>query len=234
MIETKKMDIVYLVKDTQENEELRYSLRTVQDNFPHDRVFFVGGKPNGLEPDGLIMVSQDGFTKWDNTHKMIQAVCLCDELSDDVVLFNDDFFVMKPVPGVEYYYEGMLSEKYAKLKQQFPNSPKYRSRLGNAIQMLHDKMYGTFNYEVHLPFVFNRKEMLQLYKEFPYGSAMRSMYANRFNKGGVNTSDVKIYNDSQIITGEETFLSTTDRSFKELKVGDRIRKAFPHKSIFEE
>lgn len=35
-------DIVYFVKESRENEELRYSLRTIK-NFPHDKVYFNDG-----------------------------------------------------------------------------------------------------------------------------------------------------------------------------------------------
>ena len=36
-------DIVYFVKDTDTNEELRYSLRSLA-NFPHGKVWFYGGR----------------------------------------------------------------------------------------------------------------------------------------------------------------------------------------------
>ena len=49
-------DIVYFVKNTEENEELVYSLRSVEKNFPYNRVWFFGGCPNGLKPDVHIPV----------------------------------------------------------------------------------------------------------------------------------------------------------------------------------
>ena len=51
-------DVVYFVKDTKENEELRYSLRTLK-NFPHAKVWFYGGCPEGLKPDHHVYVKQD-------------------------------------------------------------------------------------------------------------------------------------------------------------------------------
>ena len=52
-------DIVYFVKNTEENEELIYSLRSVDKNFPFNKVWFFGGCPKGLTPDVHIPVVQD-------------------------------------------------------------------------------------------------------------------------------------------------------------------------------
>ena len=51
-------DIVYFVKGSRKNEELRYSLRTLK-NFPHRKVFFYGEFPDGLVPDRHIHVKQN-------------------------------------------------------------------------------------------------------------------------------------------------------------------------------
>lgn len=227
------MDVVYLVKDTKENEELRYSLRSVEKNFPYRKVVFVGGVPDGILPDCWISVKQNGDTKWDNTHRMIQAACLCKNVSDDFVLFNDDFFVMKNVEALHYFYKGTLLERANELEKAFPNSPSYRHRLMRAERMLHGKGYSTFNYELHTPIVINKKKMLEIYKMFPFGSAVRSLYANVFCGQGLQCDDVKIYDMHTVPTGEETFLSTMDKTFKNGAVGDYIRRKFLDKSSFE-
>ena len=64
-------DIVYFVKDTKINEELRYSLRSLK-NFPHGKVWFYGGCPEGLKPDYHIKIEQDQPTKWANIFKMFK------------------------------------------------------------------------------------------------------------------------------------------------------------------
>ena len=47
-------DIVYILKNDVEPNELRYSLRTVEKNFPHGRVFFFCGCPQGITPDRFV------------------------------------------------------------------------------------------------------------------------------------------------------------------------------------
>ena len=39
------MDIVYNCRPGKQNEELRYSIRSVMENLPHDNLWVVGGKP---------------------------------------------------------------------------------------------------------------------------------------------------------------------------------------------
>ena len=99
------LDIVYFVKDSPENEELKYSLRSVEKNFPHKHVWFIGGKPKSLEPDKWLPVKQNQVTKWANTSMLLRSACENPEISDDFVLFNDDFFILYPVEDLPYYSE---------------------------------------------------------------------------------------------------------------------------------
>ena len=45
------LDVVYVLKSNIDPEELRYSLRSVEKNFPHRYVWFVGSQPEGFKPD---------------------------------------------------------------------------------------------------------------------------------------------------------------------------------------
>ena len=63
-------DIVYFVKESESNEELRYSLRSLV-NFPHRYVWFYGGCPEGLNPDFHVPVKQDKDNKWKNVSMML-------------------------------------------------------------------------------------------------------------------------------------------------------------------
>lgn len=85
-------DIVYVVKDTKTNEELKYSLRSLV-NFPHKRVWFYGGCPRDLNPDFHIKVDQNQPTKWANIFMMFKMVCDNPTITKNFWLFNDDFFL---------------------------------------------------------------------------------------------------------------------------------------------
>ena len=62
----KKIDIVYILKNDIASEELKYSIRSVCENFPYRRIIFVGGCPKDIVPDVYIPHVQKGKTKWEN------------------------------------------------------------------------------------------------------------------------------------------------------------------------
>ena len=84
-------DIVYFVKDTKVNEELKHSVRSLK-NFPHNKVWFYGGCPDGLKPDHHIYIKQDQPTKWQNIFEMFKMACKNKDITKNFWLFNDDFF----------------------------------------------------------------------------------------------------------------------------------------------
>ena len=92
-------DIVYILKKDIDPYELTYSLRSVEKNFPHNRVWFVGYKPEGLTPDVELYHEQSGVNKWDYIRSSMWKAVHDDRLTGEFFLFNDDFFVMKKVKG---------------------------------------------------------------------------------------------------------------------------------------
>ena len=79
-------DAVYFVKNCCVNEELRFSLRTVDANFPVRMVWLYGDSPNGIRPDGFVAVAQRGPTKWANTTGMLRMIC-----ENDDITYNEIF-----------------------------------------------------------------------------------------------------------------------------------------------
>ena len=111
------MDIVYILKKDIQSDELRYSLRSLK-NFPHDKVWFFGGIPEDLKPDRAVYVEQRGTTTWAKVRNTIELVCRTREVSDDFWLFNDDFFVMKPVDEWTPKYDRTLYRRVEQIKSR--------------------------------------------------------------------------------------------------------------------
>lgn len=225
------MDIVYFVKDTDTDEELRYSLRSLK-NFPHDKVWFYGGCPKGLKPDHHVYVKQDQPTKWANIFKMFKLACVNDKISKDFWLFNDDFFVMKPVKSGPDYYNGSLYKRVVTLEDTHKGFTPYSQQLRYTLQELDSMGCDTLNYALHVPMKINRKKAQELVNIMD-GPMIRCVYGNYFKVGGTEHSDVKIdsldkrYKDSD-------YLSTNDKSFTHGVVGQQIREIFNNKCKYEE
>jgi hypothetical protein len=98
-------DVVYIAR-AGENEELRYSLRSLV-NIPHGRVWLVGGRPPHWYTGDRIPTPQTGLKKDISGRAMVTA-CLHPEISDEFLLFNDDFYVMTPGPPPGPMHRGPL------------------------------------------------------------------------------------------------------------------------------
>ena len=222
-------DIVYFVKDTPVNEELRYSVRSLA-NFPHGKVWFYGGCPDGLKPDHHVYVKQDQPTKWANIFKMYKMVCCNDDISDDFWLFNDDFFIMKKVNHGPNYYEGDLYKRVVTLEDAHGGITPYSQQLRYTLQELEGMGCETKNYALHVPMLMNREKGKELCNIIS-GPMIRCVYGNYFKIGGENHRDVKIDRLDRVAKDTE-YLSTNDKSFRGM-VGDQIRSTFPNKCKYE-
>ena len=95
------MDVVYTLRNTDECEEIIYSLRSLK-NLPHDKVFIVGGCPKNINKEKVIYIpTLQNNSKYKNTTNNLKIACLDNRLSSDFILMNDDFFIMSPIENVE-------------------------------------------------------------------------------------------------------------------------------------
>lgn len=230
-MKTGNLDIVYFVKESVSNEELRYSLRSIEKNFPHHRVFIYGGAPEWLAPGHHIAIKQEGTRKYDRVQSMFRDVCLNDAITEDFVLMNDDFFVMKKTTTLKPAYRCALSEHIKSIKGEFG-----ANTYSHILQQANDELgtyYGQKSYELHIPMVINRHKMLEILGAFPGVHAIRSLYGNYHSIGGKQMDDVKVYEMAQQFDKNSQFLSTDDVVFIKHPVGDFIRKKFDKPSRFE-
>ena len=92
-------DVVYLCRSG-ENEELRYSLRSLK-NVPHGQVWIFGGAPSWISDRvNFVGVPQTDFnfrdawkTKFENTRRNLYTATQQPEVSEHFLLMNDDFYV---------------------------------------------------------------------------------------------------------------------------------------------
>ena len=228
-----KFDIVYILKDRMDTDELIYSLRSVEKNFPHNKVWFVGGQPEGLTPDVRLPHKQEGENKWCLIRSSMWKVTANDDLTEDFFLFNDDFFVTKPFKGkFVNYVDGTLTSRIEELKELNPWLNPYGRTLYKAREELKSLGCGEKNFDVHLPMLFNKKLVRQSIGKCS-SPQMRSVYGNiNGTLPTVEHRDVKVY-DLESVPNNPDFLSTNDKTFTDGKVGQYIRDLFPNPSRFE-
>ena len=216
-------DVVYILKQNVRSAELRYSLRSVEKNFPHRRVLFFCGCPTGIRPDKLVAFHQQGDTPWEKVRNSIRLVCLTRDVSDDFWLFNDDFFIMQPIEKPFVYRN--TCDLYERVRRA--GESEWADNLRRAADALAAKGYGTDDYALHLPILINKEKALETISAFHAYPMFRSLYGNMHAIGGQRRGDCKIQKMDVAPTGNERFLSTSDESFKSGAVGEYIRQQFP-------
>ena len=211
------MDMVYICRKG-DNEELRYSIRSVVKNLPEGRVWVIGYKPDWYTGDFIPL--EDKSTKFNNIRLALFEAARHPEISEDFVLMNDDMFIVEPVSELKNYNGGYLSDKIARYRQISPSSM-YVILLKNTFKQL--KKMGIANpidYDIHVPMIFNKTKLLEIaYLQFQ----PMSLYGNIYQIASETITDVKRYaSDSNMsaLSCKEIkypFISTEDRSFDVVK-----------------
>lgn len=233
-MKTKKLDVVYFVKESGSNPELIYSVRSICKNLQFKHLWFIGGCPQGILPDFYQHFERISSIKTHNTRKMFEVVCEIDEISEDFIFFNDDFFVMRPTDEILPRWYGTLEDKAALTELMYGTNTRWSRALYTADEELYQRGYATCNFELHVPMIFNKKKLKKIIKEFPNTPCKRSLYGNYYElyKTGVERPDGKIHS-LELTLFNNDFLSTDDRSFKKGEIGRYIKQQFPNPSKYE-
>lgn len=235
------MDVVWICRNGP-NEELRYSIRSVVANMPHNNILVVGGKPDWYAGPFISVEtfwgSRKSTNKYANAKNNIQHIVNNKKVSDEFIFMNDDFYVMQPVDRLQYYHGGHFSNKLKLFKQYAPNAS-YARMLSRTQSVLNGlKIKDPLDYALHIPFLYHKKKLA---KVLPYDGSIRTLYGNIHNVGGTQIEDVKVHptrnkewspKPFDYINCETPFLSTADSAFNEVKK-NLLDKVFTEPSRYE-
>ncbi len=218
------MDFVYICKDG-DNEELRYSIRSVSASFPNNNIWVIGGKPSWYSGK-YVAIPQTG-TKQDNARNNLKAAILHPAISDNFVLMNDDFFITMNIDYLDNIHGGSLINLINFKKET-------RASLGyvNLLEATYEALVAAgienpLNYEMHTPMMMNKNKLSSVIDAYPL---WRSAYGNVHDIGGREMRDVKVH--GELGNGVPVpFMSTEDDSFH--FVEPVLRRMFPTPSKYE-
>ena len=230
-----KHDIVYFLRDGS-NEELRYSLRSVDENFAYNKIWFVGGKPENISPDEYMSINQTGMDKFERVRNMLLKCCRNDNITEEFWLFNDDFFVMLPSLDDTQWTNGTLQQRILNIeaKENAGMPTAYSQKLRHLVRTLEKDGLPTLNYAVHKPMLINRKKMLETLEKYPHEPMFRALYGNYWHIKAKDDIDCKIRRCDRPLKPGKQFISTSDLSFNHGIVGAQLRERFKYRSRFEE
>ena len=221
------MDVVWICR-TGPNEELRYSIRSVAKNMSHENIVVVGGKPDWYKGkfypvETFTDYGHPSTNKYENAKNNIRHIVDNPDISDDFVLMNDDFYVLKPVDQVPYYHNGLLADKIAEFSR-FAAWSTYTGVLRRTMDVLNNLGFDDpLDYTLHVPMMFNKQKLAKVLVH-PIAS-IRTLYGNIYRVGGRKMSDVKVHSkihehapkSFDYMKEKSIFLSTADGTFESVK-----------------
>ena len=226
------MDVVYINRPGDENEELRYSLRSLR-NVPHGRVWIVGYCPTWVSSLVERIPVEGMRDKQTSALQNLIAALEHPEVSDPFLIFNDDFFAMQPMDQIPTYHLGNLDKVIAEHRP----GASYTNAMQKTRDRLAENQDGPFySYETHCPMVIEKLGM-QLALSIGqgiHGMHNRTMYGNLMEVGGTETEDFKIYRTEKEATYKKwPYISTSDRTFHYHHAGRFIREMFNKSGPYE-
>lgn len=236
------MDIVYTVKASATNDELKYSLRTIE-NLPHDRVYIIGGCPEFVNQDTVTFIPTDTLpSKYDTTLNNLKVACSLKSLSEDFIWMNDDFYILQKVedPMRELNLQkGSIRLWIKEYKKHNLALTKYMLGVEHTLEYL--KSLGIPDpacYEMHTPFVYNKSRVKSLLEREGLKSVpmiqIRSVYGNIYNLNGELTEDVKVLRKDNLDLSKfdnKKFMSSSDFTWPKLE--PYIKLKFNKKGVHE-
>jgi len=228
------VDYVYICRDG-DNEELRYSIRSVIANMPPGKIWVVGGKPDWYIGNHIPV--KQSMTKGRNAVNNLLAICDSKEISDKFILMNDDFFAVKPINTIKYYHGGLLQDKIYLYQDLQPTSSYTRSLEETHRRLLKLGIDNPLDYELHVPMPMLKANLRVALKG---NTLWRSTYGNLFHVLGKKITDVKVYASSPLLRKsydyselKYEYLSSDDESFDDV-LQNILLEMFPNPTAYEQ
>lgn len=224
------IDILYIKGKVSPNDdlELRYSLRSLQNVVDKGRVFITGNRPDFVKNVVHTPCDDIGCRTINHWWKVRETILKTD-ISDDFILMYDDIFFMKGITlgDFPFYNRGLI-------KDHKTGTSSYIQNLKEAQKILTKMGKTTIDYTLHIPCIYNRDNFLKMddiyfsYIDKYPAPSVRCMYGNLFVGNSPFREDLKIRNKNYNI---DDIFSTADETFK--YVLPLLKKEFPERCKYE-
>jgi hypothetical protein len=232
------MDFVYLNRDG-DNEELRYSIRSVHHFYPEANIWVVGGKPDWYVGNFIRVERDNRLNRYQQQVLNLSYVYNSNKIGPNPIIMNDDFFFVERVEEFVPLIGGTISEKIDQYLQNGYNNSNYVKELNKMKKILQKIKQDPLDYELHVPMQVRLDKLKEVVE---FNKIMwRSHYGNKFinDKDAIKTKDVKLYIESEMsfknynpVNGNSPFFSTDDKSFRYAKE-KILNKLFSSPSPYE-
>lgn len=221
------------------NNELRFSLRSLQCVRDLEGVFVVGSNPEFLsEQVTFIPTYQEFSNPARGIFENVLAACLDKRVPERFCLMNDDYFFCSEVElgNYPYIHLGPITDTLKRC------SGEYYHHLFATQQELRKRGLPITNFDSHYPFIIEKEKFLQVAEMYDWnrqhGFTLKSTYCNTLGIEGEFRPDCKT-NSPKSLDGwvayceEKEVFSIGDAALNGGHFVNFIRQVFPEKSKFE-
>lgn len=204
------MDAVYLYQRTA-SKELEYSIRLLRKFYPDlNQIWLIGDKPpTAIQNEVNHVYHHSSIGKWADQLDKVRRIAQINEVTDEFVIFNDDFFVTSEFKPAMYYNK-KLPSLAALVASRAPDP--YSNSVSKTIGFLEDNDLQQYNFELHIPMKVNKMLVNGLMANIEPGIDLqfRSVYGNSY----LTTVDGSHYDVKNIKIDDITdYLSTSNVKF---------------------
>ena len=217
------MDFVYICRPG-DNEELRYSIRSVLSSFPDANIWVVGGKPDWY--GGNYVEVEQTLDKLENARWNMRYITYTPQINEEFVLMNDDFFIMKKIDFIDTHCDGYLIDLIEDKVRNRASMGYVRQLNETYKELVANGFEDPKNFELHVPMPMEKSKLPDILDEY---TLWRSGYGNTYEPYAFEMEDVKIRPSIERIEGE--FASTEEAWFHELL--PTLQKLYPNPSHLE-
>jgi hypothetical protein len=227
------MDFVYICRDG-DNEELRYSIRSVVHSFPDANIWVIGGKPDWYI--GNYICVDQSRRKYINALANLNALVNSPDISKEFILMNDDFFILQKIKKIDNFNGGLLQEKINNFIDYSQISFYTKKMILTKECLINNGISDPIDYELHVPMIMEKRKLKSILK-YKDKILWRSFYGNIYKVKSTTIKDVKIYTEQSMkelsykYDDDSVYISTDDRSF--ISMLNILDKKFPTKTLFE-
>lgn len=238
-----KIDLVYILGTGShwQNNEIRYSLRSVEKNVSGIRkIFIIGERPSFINDEVIHIPYKDVYTnKARNIMAKILRACNDTRITKNFMLWNDDYFAMQPFSAIDYpYYFKCDLHHSVRI-----NKGEYKLHCEETLKVLIANGLNVKNFDCHYPIIYDKFKAKKMIEKFDWntkhGYVFRSMYCNYWNIEGEFRLDCKTNTSlpgphiPKIVEGEgKHFLSIGDGALN-MAMRSYLMNRFSWKSKFE-
>lgn len=229
------------------NEELRIAIRSWHANLDYRHLAVAGGAPDWLTNVDYLPVPQRINRPATNALAALKALVRRADLTDDVIVLNDDMYVTQPVAHVGQMHRGPLDAALEDIRARYPRHAYARAMTDTAAMLVRMGLARPLCYDaLHVPMLLNRGQLQETFAAIAADQRVhhtipswvdrihwKTVHGNLHRLGGDQVDDVKVRDLDEQPVWPAPYVSTDDRSFTTGAIGRHLRALFPDPSPYE-